>query len=226
MQHVSKLTTVRPLASPGHAPPANDAPQSTNTMGRLWVRMVKIYGHRWTSSFGESDDGTWAHGLRGLTAEQIALGLSRCVERGEAWPPTLPEFRALCTPTPADLGLPTVERAYRDAVFHTAGQPWLHPAVAVAAREVGVFDLQRLPGDKARALFERAYEIVCRRARAGEVLDAPIQKAIPVVEKPANPAVGAAAISAIRSMLGSSGCPAPARSVDEGSGLGSGRDGR
>ncbi len=209
MQHISELTTQRPQGSPELVQPE---PQPERVMDKLWMRMAKIYGHRWTASFGDSDDGTWAKGLRGLTGEQIALGLSRCVERGEAWPPTLPEFRALCTPSLADLGLPSVRDAYRDAVFRTpkfgeTERPWLHPAVRVAAHEAGIFELHHLPESKSFPIFERAYEVVCRRVVAGEVFDAPVPKAIPEIPKPADPATVSASIAAMRSALSRSDAP-------------------
>lgn len=78
-------------------------------MGTLWTRMGEIYGHRWISAYGEYGDGerasstveTWRKGLTGVTPEQIARGLKTCLERGADWPPTLPEFRAMCKPVRA-----------------------------------------------------------------------------------------------------------------------------
>lgn len=63
----------------------------------LWLKMARIYGHRWTSGFGEADDGTWLTGLRGLAPDDIAAGYQRMIESSQyAWPPSLPEFRSLC----------------------------------------------------------------------------------------------------------------------------------
>lgn len=66
--------------------------------------MVQIYGHRWLSAYGDvSKEGVmtetakiWQKALRGVTYEQIAKGLAKCLESGNSWPPSLPEFRALC----------------------------------------------------------------------------------------------------------------------------------
>jgi len=67
--------------------------------------MSHLYGHKFTSAFGESaiSNGeltdvakTWASGLRGLTGAQIAKGLHVICARTDPWPPTLPEFRAAC----------------------------------------------------------------------------------------------------------------------------------
>lgn len=68
--------------------------------------MAEIYGHRWTSNFGDSHNArvTWQKGLADRTPGQIAEGLRACLDRPDSWPPTLPEFRALClpvTPEPA-----------------------------------------------------------------------------------------------------------------------------
>lgn len=70
-------------------------------IAKLWLVMTRMYGHRWTSSFGETDDGTWSKGLRGLTAEQISHGISKLLapdSEADGWPPSLPEFRAMCVP--------------------------------------------------------------------------------------------------------------------------------
>jgi hypothetical protein len=33
-----------------------------------------------------------------MTADDLARGLHACLDRADPWPPTLPEFRALCLP--------------------------------------------------------------------------------------------------------------------------------
>lgn len=74
-------------------------------MSNLWERMGHIFGHKFTSAYGEmAYDGnnlteaarTWSSGLRGLTGEQIANGLRECINCGASWPPTLPEFVKMC----------------------------------------------------------------------------------------------------------------------------------
>lgn len=85
-------------------PPPNSPSALTDAhIDRLWLRMAKMYGHRWVSSYGETDDGTWRTGLHGLTPIQIGTGITKCLERrprdgSEDWPPTLNEFRAMCLP--------------------------------------------------------------------------------------------------------------------------------
>lgn len=69
--------------------------------------MAEIYGHRWTSAYGDSTEadgaaGTWAKGLAGVTPSQLADALKACITSSDPWPPTLPEFRAMC------LGIPSL----------------------------------------------------------------------------------------------------------------------
>lgn len=76
--------------------------------------MAKMYGHRWVSSYGDADDGTWLTGLRDLSLAQIGAGITKCLERrprdgSEDWPPTLAEFRAMCLP-------PVIPAIHRDYV--------------------------------------------------------------------------------------------------------------
>lgn len=79
-------------------------PASAAAIDALWVAMADVYGHRWVSSFGADpragSGGTWARGLAGLTPPQIGQGIDACIAGAYAWPPTLPEFRALCLGVP------------------------------------------------------------------------------------------------------------------------------
>jgi hypothetical protein len=60
--------------------------------------MQRIYGYRWSSQYGEADDGTWSAGLREFSETEIFVAIQACVDSTEKWPPGLPEFRALCRP--------------------------------------------------------------------------------------------------------------------------------
>lgn len=206
MEHIADhlrrgLTTPLRPESPEPLPNASEPVQAEAVMDRLWLRMSRIYGHRWTANFGAADDGTWAKGLRGLSGQQIALGLSRCVSGADPWPPTLPEFRALCTPSAEDLGLPGLDAAYREAANADRDHAWSHPAVYVATQAVGLFELRTLTQDKSRPLFERAYEIACRRVIAGETLTAPIPVGLQKLPTPAKPETVSGALAAMREAL-------------------------
>jgi len=80
-------------------------PLPEQLLRRLWQRMAEIYGHRWVSAYGDDAGAgagrTWAKGLAGITAEQIAIGLSAALASADEWPPTLPRFRAMCFDLPS-----------------------------------------------------------------------------------------------------------------------------
>ena len=147
---------------------------------RLWMRMTEIYGLRFTSSYGASPSETWAKGLAGMTGQQIAIGLSRCISGDHAWPPTLPEFKALCMPRPEDLGIPPLEDAWREAVGIAcqtiSRERCSHAVVWHAYCEAG--PIGHMQEDKGRKVFEHAYRQAVAMALRGEPLQ-PIPKALP-----------------------------------------------
>ncbi len=106
--------------------PASNGSETTLTpklLINLWERMTHIYGHRWISAYGESAvyDGelsdtakTWGSGLHGVNGDQLAQGLHACIERADPWPPSLPEFAAMCKGRGKnDLGLDYVPEYHR-----------------------------------------------------------------------------------------------------------------
>jgi hypothetical protein len=175
--------------------------------------MAEIYGRRWTGNFGVSADQThaWAATLGGLTGLQIAAGLTALAETQDKqlqeWPPSAPQFRALCeNKTPEAFGLPSEEKAYREACRNAhpamAGVgKWSHAAVHHAAKETGFYNLNTLRMDDSRKLFLRNYAIACRMVMDGEVLK-PMPKALPAqAQGRRTEAVGRAALVSMREKL-------------------------
>ena len=106
MKENSALLSVRQQRQPESTLPTKRDAQG---MARIWQRMGEIYGHRWASAWGESSnpDGTltsaastWLDGLRNMELDEIARGFEKLLENGLEWPPTLPEFVALCREKP------------------------------------------------------------------------------------------------------------------------------
>lgn len=167
--------------------PAASEQQSLNDSGesklpqvlldKLWLKMSEMYGHRWTSSFGESadQDHSWAKILGGLTGRQLAAGLQQLIERAAEfdWPPPANAFRAMCLHVE---GLPPIDRAWHEALLGK----YSHEAVRVAAEATGTFDLRQAKStDKALfQRFERNYAIVQRRAQNAQPLDGKIAQGI------------------------------------------------
>jgi len=62
----------------------------------LWFRLSEMYGHKWSSQYGDSPTDTWIRALDGLSGEQFSVGLGALLRKEDTWPPTLVEFRQLC----------------------------------------------------------------------------------------------------------------------------------
>lgn len=118
----------------------------------------------WTKAFT-------AAGLRNV--EQMLYGIELCRANGSPFMPSVGEFLKWCRPTPENIGLPSVERAYMQAC--AASHPStdisnLHPAVWHAACETGLYVLARQQESRSRPVFERAYAITVDMVARGEPL--------------------------------------------------------
>lgn len=58
--------------------------------------MVEIYGHKFTSAFGDEPNESWTRAVGSIRPEQIAFGLNRLQHRDDPWPPNAVEFRRMC----------------------------------------------------------------------------------------------------------------------------------
>lgn len=160
--------------------------------------MAEIYGHRWTSAYGDNpNEGaalTWAKGLAGVSTQQVASGLGACIASADPWPPTLPEFRARCLSIPT---LPAV-RAELQGNGDRSGF-----AVLVWQRIDG-FAYRQASVEKADRMLREAYEDARERVMRGEALPAPVLAITdekPDV-KPAAPEVAESHLSTIAAELG------------------------
>lgn len=169
----------------------------------LWREMTQNFGHRWTNSYGESDQGnTWGKGLAGMTATDLGRGIRRCIEARMEWPPSLPEFAGLCTPSSKDLGLPDTETAYRAA----CNSDWsIHPAVYHAAKKVGTWKLGHEAEAFTRPLFIKAWNNVIEMVRRGEPIDQPAPEMLRIAGAPESKEkrmeMGRAHVAQIRAIL-------------------------
>lgn len=111
----------------------------------VWQLMGSMYGHRWTSSFGDSvdPDRVWAATLAGLDEAQVRHGMRQCVAQGHEWPPSAPEFRKLCT--------------------GTSDVSWEHKRVEAADRERAARTLTHQPSPDERKRIARQHMDQIRR---------------------------------------------------------------
>ena len=119
------------------------AQQRASVASRVFERLATIYGARladlWRGCDEEAVKDVWGRALSPYSPSEIRRGLQGCLTR--QWPPTLPEFLALCRP-PID-----PETAYREAVeqIRLRGDGgvdrWSHPAIYWTAVRVTAHDL-------------------------------------------------------------------------------------
>ncbi|RZI91656.1 MAG: Replication protein P [Pseudomonas sp.] len=108
--------------------------------------------------------------------EQVRYAILQCRRSGSPFAPSVGQFIAWCKPTPEQLGLPAAEDAWMEALM----AKYSHEAVRLAAIETGVFDLRAARQDdkSLRSRFDRAYDIIVRRAQDGQPLDGKIATGI------------------------------------------------
>ncbi|WP_322528958.1 replication protein P [Salinicola sp. LHM] len=154
-------------------------------MDSLFDAMGHLFGSKFSHQWGIYDDGSWLAELSHLGARHIELGLARLRQQvrdaaksgDEAWPPQPVAFAGLCEPRPEDVGLPTVDAAWREvcAHCHAPGEwRWSHEAVQMAGQTVGWRDIHSATAQSVRIRlerrFEREYGALVNRVMAGQPL--------------------------------------------------------
>lgn len=115
-----------------------------------------------------------AEGINQL--EQIRYGIQNCRKHGGDFAPSVGNFIKWCQPTPDMLGIPSHDRAFREALDKAhpsrfGDRTWSHPAVRHAALQCEMHNLGDLAPEKASKVFDRAYDITIRRLVAGQPLE-------------------------------------------------------
>jgi len=100
---------------------------------------------------------------RGLDKLRIRCG------KEASFVPTSGQFIEMCKITPEEMGIPSLEEAYREAA--TQGRStWSHPIVYYAWYNSGPFEMKTLPRSQNFPIFERNYQILLRKMLNGEEL--------------------------------------------------------
>lgn len=136
-------------------------------MANLWIRFGKQFGGRWTSQYGDCDDGTWEAALRNVSNETLGQAMGRVALSAAEFPPTLPQFIAICARA---MGLPDVAKAYADACH----SKWSHAVVYEAAKLTGVFELRNRSERDMMPRFREQFGAVCAAWMAGERFEPPV----------------------------------------------------
>jgi hypothetical protein len=160
-------------------------PLGLSALETLWTRFAEIYGHKWSSSYGAEPNDTWAKGLAGISGEQIAVGLRACLTSADPWPPTLPQFRAMC------LGIPEFSTVNAQICRSCAAPPT--PFGRMVWHYLDAYRWRHSDSDRAERLLRAAYEEARQAVMQGEPMPpepvAEIEKQAEPPKKPADPAV-------------------------------------
>jgi hypothetical protein len=187
MQAISEI--VKALPTEPHASPekaTSEKPRNA-ALRRLWARMASIYGHKWTSAYGEACEDatglltipgdTWARGLTGISEQQIASGLNVALLSAEGWPPSLPEFRAMCFGVPS-LGQVRHEIMNKQRTAFTA-QVWQY---------LDSYAFAHADSERSGRMLSDAYELAKSHVMSGGQLPQPVAGEIAHQEPKLTPA--------------------------------------
>lgn len=199
------------LVEPKQPKPLID-PASAQVVNALFAELKAIHP-AWRSAWPnvEAENNAKRSWTKAFTSagmcsiKQIRYGIERCRANGNPFMPSVGEFLNWCRPTPENMGLPSVERAYLQACAAShpaADSSRLHPAVWHAACETGLYLLARQPESKSRPAFERAYALTIEMIIRGEPLRE-IPKALPAAPTlPRNFEAGNAALANLKKRVG------------------------
>ena len=159
--------------------PGNCRPLPREWIEKLFDKFKARYGTLFVDRFGglplDVVAEEWANELAGYTGQELQRGLDGC--RALKFPPTLPEFMAMCRP-PIDAHTAYVE-AVRNLAMREQGRdaPWSHPAIFWAAQDVGSFDMRNTSYPAIRGRWEQALDKHMRERDPKPV--PPAMKALP-----------------------------------------------
>ena len=131
---------------------------------------------------------SWVKGLyeAGIfTDKEIQLGLKRARASGETFLPSVGRFCKWCAPLPEDVGLPSIEKAFKYAINNhkfLVASLWTHPAIYVAASSLSNQVFLSSKQDKTFKAFEEAYLCAIKRVFSGEDLTSEMPKESPQLE--------------------------------------------
>lgn len=177
------MATMGNLPPAIHAQPLHVTTDTVDVVNDLFRRLRGIFPawrQAWPST--EALDAAKAEWIKEFadegirTLEQIEFGIQKCRKLKKPFAPSVGEFIAMCVAGPEDFGMPVATDAWLEALMGA----YSHEAVKIAAEATGLFDLRAAKQeDKSlRARFDRNYEVILRRAQAGQPLDGKIATGI------------------------------------------------
>ena len=200
LSNASRQTSAAPdsAAKTSSTTPFRERP-SASLADYVWLHMGGLYGHTWTSAYGDNPRSVagaeWSRTLAGLNREQVDTGIDACRAEGAEWPPSAPRFRAMC------LGIPTLARIRLELQRGAAS-----PFARMVWGNLDAYRYRHADTREADRMLRDAYELAREERMQGAELPAePVaalrQELEPKERKPADPAVVAARMAEIEELL-------------------------
>ena len=113
---------------------------------------------------------------------EIILQATRDVVTSQEYLPSIASIVHACEEAMSGFGLPAAHDAYNEAccaAHPKIEQQWSHPAVYLAGKDTGWFDLANKTENQIFPLFEKHYRALCQRVLHGEEFVIEKQEALP-----------------------------------------------
>ncbi|WP_144220295.1 replication protein P [Shewanella algae] len=199
-----------------HQPDPDQFKAAAGIINKLFAELQTCFP-AWRQTFTSKADmdaakRTWARGLleaKITSYKQLQWGLRKALRSESPFWPSVGQFIKWCQPDPADYGLPDTRKAYLEAcrnahrLAEMTNDEWSHPAVYIALKNTGTFDIRSRKEAETWPIFQRNYEIAIRRVLAGEDLNVEIPKALPrrPAPRPVDPEVAKQHLERLKKML-------------------------
>lgn len=110
--------------------------------------------------------------------EMLNQGLSKLRALNTPFIPSIGQFIALCQPSPEDLGLPSMEKAYKNAVSNahpsSHHKNWACDEVKEAVKRIGSYNFSHMTEKEAKKAFESVYkEIISEKSGTFAIQELP-----------------------------------------------------
>lgn len=179
-------TTAAGQAERAAAEKPDTAPELIDAITQIFALFRINYHNQYYSAFSDVEllnqaKRLWLDSLRHYSVACLLKAARQVIEHSE-YLPTLHKMIQACNAQEDETGLPTSQKAYREACLARhpkAQQDWSHPAVYLAGVATGWYELENQAEYLSWPAYKTHYENYRRRALRGEQLEIPQTQALP-----------------------------------------------
>ena len=173
-------------SSPAPAIKTGTGNDHVDVINQLFAELELAYHNQYHKAYGQEGSLNvakkyWLECLSMFAPETILSAVRNVVKTNE-YLPSIATIVQACEDTLVQQGLPSAHAAYVEACCAPnpkAEQRWTHPAVYLAGKQTGWFDLANRTEGQVYTLFEKNYRALVQRAMQGEVLAVDVPKPLP-----------------------------------------------